>query len=179
MKASTQAVALSVVFASLMMPASLAQCKRNDAGQPHQLPVRTYVVDSFQDGLSGFAVYQEVASDVWLQRQRRPPPSVQLCKYDRLGSHSWPPTAVCWVAPTTLQQQSQSSPQPAAGAAAAAAELDFADSKSQATAEEGTEVWPGVYVLAVFEEGLPGQKDHSLTLTHSLDQTGELLSLFA
>ena len=182
MKASSQAVALLVVFASLMMPASSVQCKGKESRQPHQLPVRTYVVDDFPDGLSGFAVYQEVAPDFWLQRQRKPPPSVQLCKYDRLGSHAWPPTAVCWITPTALQQQLQSSPQTAADAAAAAAKLDSATFNSQASTEVGTEVRPGFYGLAVLEGGRPGQKDHSQNLKpfqHSLDQTGEPVYLLS
>lgn len=143
MKASRQVVILLMVFASFIMPASLGHCRKHESRQPQQLPVRTYIVDDVQDGLSGFAVYQELAPEAWQQRQRRLPPSVQLCEYDRLGSHSWPPTAVCWVAPTPLHLQLQPTLHNTADSAEAAAEADFAAFKSQISPSEVTEVRPG------------------------------------
>ena len=139
MKASRQVFVLFVVFASSLMTASLGHCRKYDSRQLKKLPVRTYILDDSQDGLSGFAVYQEVAPEFWLQRQRRPPPSVQLCKYDSLGSHSWPPAAVCWTAPTPLQHPSLQKP---ADLAAAAPEVDLAAFKSQTSPAEIAEVRP-------------------------------------
>ena len=153
MKASRQVVVLFLVFASLIMPASLGHCIKHESRQLQQLPVRTYIVDDFQDGLSGFAVYQKVAPEVWMQRKRRPPPSVQLCEYDRLGSHSWPPTAVCWVQPASPQHQLQPSLQTTAELAEAAPEVDLAAFKSQTSPSEIAEVGSGV--LTGFLAGLP------------------------
>ena len=135
-----------VVFASLTVPASLGHCKKHESRKAQQLPVRTYIVDNVQDGLSGFAVYQEVAPEVWLQRQRRPPPSVQLCKYDRLGSHFWPPTAVCWVPLTPSQQQSQSSLHYTADSSEAAPEVEILPFKSRTSTFKSAEVSPGVQI---------------------------------
>ena len=183
MVANRQVVVFCVVLASLMMLASLVQCKKQEVRQPRYLPVRTYIQDALQDGLSGFAVYQDVAPEFRLQKHRKPPPSVQLCTYDRLGSHAWPPTAVCWVPPTVAQEQAHAVQTAAdSAAAAAAAEPISAALKRQASSEEGGVVRPGVDELVVLEVGLPGQEGQSYklnTVEHFLNKTGELLSPFA
>ena len=136
-----------VVFTSWIVSAGLGHCRKRES-RISQLPVRTYIVDNFQDGLSGFAVYQDVSPEVWMQPQRRPPPSVQLCEYDRLGSHSWPPTAVCWVPPTPSQQLSLQY------TAETALEVEIIPLKSQASTFKVAEVSLGVQIgfLAAFAD---------------------------
>lgn len=106
MEARRQLLVLFYVAVSLLLSATVIFCTAGRATRRAQLPIRTFVVDHFNDprGLSGFAVYQEVSPSWYAaNRYRRPPPYTQLCPYDQLGSHSWPPTAVCWVAPTPHQ----------------------------------------------------------------------------
>lgn len=103
MEASRLVLVLFSIVASSLLPAQVTCCKAGRPSMLSKLPIRTFVVDQLNDAQSpsGFAVYQEV-DPFWYayHRNRHRPPYIQLCPYDKLGSHSWPPTAVCWVAPT-------------------------------------------------------------------------------
>ena len=160
---------LTLVFALVLMPARIGACRQRGFRQS-QLPVRTYVVDC----LSGFAVYQQVAADVRL-KQQRPPLSMQLCPYDKLGSHSWPPTAVCWVAPPTALQNRPQSSQLIIADSAAAVDLGSAAFLRQADQAGKTGAMCGVYSLAAMDVTLPAQKG-SYSLGHTQLKTGELPS---
>ena len=176
MEAKRRVGVLFAVLASVLMLARLVQCKQKEFTQPRYLPVRTYVVDDIQDSQSGFAVYQDVAPGVRLQQLRKPPPSVQLCTYDRLGSHSWPPTAVCWVPPT---QQHTQAVQNAADSAAAAAERTSAAFQRLTSPGQSAMLGQVVADLVVLEVGLPGQEGQSFklnTVEHFVNKTGELLN---
>ena len=125
MEARRHLPVLFSIIVSVLLSADVSFCTPGRALRRAQLPIRTVVVDHFNDpsGLSGFSVYQEVSPSWYAaHRYKRPPPYTQLCPYDKLGSHSWPPTAVCWVAPTPLQ-----APDHTADAAAAAAAVELVD----------------------------------------------------
>ncbi|KAL3136280.1 hypothetical protein ABBQ32_007287 [Trebouxia sp. C0010 RCD-2024] len=127
MEARCNLLGFLFVVVSFLLSAKVSSCTAGRASRRAQLPIRTFVVDHFDDprGLSGFAVYQEVSPSWYAaNRYRHPPPYTQLCPYDQLGSHSWPPTAVCWVGPTPLQ---------VADAAAAVEVVDIFDYTDQQT----------------------------------------------
>lgn len=134
---------LCCVFSSLLLPASCSLIHKRRS-QVSTLPVRTYVVDSpveLQHGVAAFAVYQEVAPFVRLQKQPSPP-SVQLCEFDTLGSHSWPPTTVCWFPPTFPQLMPTN---------------NVAAFEGKAHSAKRTEVAP-VFDISKSLKGLPGPK---------------------